>query len=107
MGLARLVASAAVVVTGEGRLDAGTLSGKVVTEVLEAAGALPSLVVVGLAEPAATAALRARATGPVDVAELDVDLQGDQGTEAAIEAAVSGWLARRLARQPADSRHAR
>ena len=86
--------SADAVVTGEGRVDGGTLTGKVVAQVLGIAP-LPSLVVTGRAEPAATAALRSVARGHVDVVELDDDLQRTQGTPAAITSAVAAWLSGR------------
>ncbi len=59
VGLEEAVGSADLVVTGEGRLDTSTLSGKVVSHVVETAkkSARPVAVVVGGAEPAAVAAL--------------------------------------------------
>jgi glycerate 2-kinase len=92
VGLAARLVDADAVVTGEGRLDAGTLGGKVVAAVLGAAGALPALVVTGRAERAAARALRASASGPVDVVELGAAEQRERGTAAAIEAAVGRWL---------------
>jgi glycerate 2-kinase len=92
VGLTSRLAEADAVVTGEGRLDAGTLEGKVVTAVLTAAGSLPTLVVTGRAEPAAVGALHARATGPVDVVELDGADQRAHGTTTAIETVVRRWL---------------
>lgn len=92
VGLEARLDGADAVVTGEGRLDGGTLEGKVVTAVLVAAGALPALVVTGRAERSAVSALRARAVGPLEVVELDAAAQRAKGTAAAIEAATGRWL---------------
>jgi glycerate 2-kinase len=94
IGLTSQLAVADAVVTGEGRLDVGTLAGKVVTAVLGAAGSLPALVVTGHAEPAAVGALHAGAAGPVAVVELDGASQRAHGTTSAVEAVVSTWLER-------------
>ncbi|HEV3329246.1 MAG TPA: glycerate kinase, partial [Acidimicrobiales bacterium] len=80
------------VVTGEGRLDAGTLEGKVVAAVLVAARTLPALVVTGRADRTAVRALRASVAGPLDVVELGTAEQRERGTAAAIESAVGRWL---------------
>jgi glycerate kinase len=91
---ARLTAADAVV-TGEGRLDEGTLSGKVVAVVLDDAGATPALVVAGHVEEGAASDLRARTPVPLDVVELDDALQRRDGTMAAISGAVAAWLGAR------------
>jgi glycerate 2-kinase len=108
VGLAARLADADAVVTGEGRLDAGTLEGKVVTAVLAVARGLPTLVVAGRAETAAVTALRARDAGAagVDVVELDNATQRAHGTASAIESAVGRWLDAAAA-QPTGSRQAR
>jgi glycerate 2-kinase len=95
VGLASRLAEADAVVTGEGRLDAGTLEGKVVTAVLDAAGELPTLVVTGRADPQAVNALSDGATRRPDVVELDAALQRAHGTTTAVEAVVGHWLAAR------------
>jgi glycerate 2-kinase len=92
LGLAARARSADAVVTGEGRLDEGTLEGKAVIAVLEATRGTPALVVVGRAEPRASAALRDRTTGRLDVVELDSERQARDGTHRAITDAVSAWL---------------
>ena len=92
VGLGARLAAADAVVTGEGRLDDGTLSGKVVAVVLHDAGTAPTLVVAGQVEPGVAASLRARAPGTLEVAELDAATQRRGGTAAAIEAAVAAWL---------------
>jgi len=92
LGLAERTARADAVVTGEGRLDATTLAGKVVTVVLDDAGATPALVVAGRAEPRAAAGVRARAGGDVQVMELDEGVQRHEGTPRAITQAVGAWL---------------
>jgi glycerate kinase len=93
--LARRLAAADAVVTGEGRLDEGTLSGKVVAVVLDAAGATPALVVAGRVDRGAARALRAGAPVAFDVVELDDAVQRRDGTPAAIAGAVAGWLGAR------------
>ena len=95
---ARLVADAAgledalhgadLVVTGEGRLDQGTLRGKVVRFVLELDLARPALVVAGAADEEAFEVLTAARSGPTSLTTLDPVGQRKLGTTAAIEAAV-------------------
>ncbi len=101
VGLAGALGAADAVVTGEGRVDVGTLTGKVVVQVLGTAS-LPSLVVTGHAEPAAAAALQSLARGPVDLVALDDAVQRQKGTAAAITAAVVGWLSGQDPAQPAS-----
>ena len=86
------LAGADLVVTGEGRLDATSMAGKVVSGVAAyaAAAGVPLLVVVGSADPDVVV--------PGDVLSL-VDLFGldraQTDTGACVTEAVAGWLARR------------
>jgi glycerate 2-kinase len=69
-GFDAALAAADLVLTGEGRLDATSLDGKVVGEVLRRNGALnPVHVVVGSADPAVAAELRARGVGVTVLAD--------------------------------------
>ena len=63
VGLAERIAGADLVVTGEGRLDAASLEGKVVGGVIDLAGGHPVLCVVGQAEPSTAAELSAKGPG--------------------------------------------
>jgi glycerate 2-kinase len=85
VGLRAAVADADLVITGEGTLDATSLEGKVVGEVVEAAGAVgvPVVAVVG----------QARVTGP-GLAEVEVSAPHGPGPDPAAEVAAA---ARRVA----------
>jgi glycerate kinase len=93
--LSAALVAADLVVTGEGRLDAATLRGKVVHEVLAAAPGLDALVVVGRADDRVAAALGAGRRGRVDVVTLDARAQSSRGTASAIVEVVTDYLAAR------------
>jgi glycerate 2-kinase len=95
VGLRSVLTTAEVVVTGEGRLDAATLRGKVVREVLATAPEPDALVVAGRADWHVVDALRMSRRGRVDVAVLDPRLQSLEGTTAAISKAVASYLTSR------------
>jgi glycerate 2-kinase len=82
-----------LVVTAEGRVDRGTLGGKVVAEVLARRGDLPALVLAGSIDAVAAEALAARRTGPVRWRTLDGAHQARAGTPAALADAVAAALA--------------
>lgn len=97
VGLAGLVERADAIVTGEGRLDAGSFTGKVVGHVLDtwrrSGREVPVLVVAGTASP--EGADRVRSTGATVVA-LD-ELVGLEASlsepRSAVTGAVADWLA--------------
>jgi glycerate kinase len=90
-GLDELVAAADLVATGEGRLDAGSLRGKVVGTVLARAPGLPALVVAGGADRVTVEMVRASRAGNVEVLVLDPADQLD-GAPAAIGEATRTYL---------------
>ena len=92
VGFDRALAQCSAVITGEGRVDASTLSGKVVARVLEAARArgLPAAVVAGMLDPG------------VDLGGADAQALGEMGSDdsfrdaALLAEAAAELLARRL-----------
>jgi glycerate kinase len=95
VGLPAMLADTDLVVTGEGRFDAGSLRGKVVGEVLALSGELDVLVVVGRADRGVVDELGALGPRRVDLVALDADLQARVGTTAAITDAVADYLTAR------------
>ena len=73
VGLAPAIEGADAVVTGEGRLDATSLDGKVVGGVLSLAGTLPAAVLCGTADPSVAAGLTARGIAVQTTRELARD----------------------------------
>lgn len=70
VGLKARIARSDLVVTGEGRVDDGTLEGKVVDAVLAACGPTPAIVVAGRIDPGAAATLAARHRASIRWVEL-------------------------------------
>jgi glycerate kinase len=83
VGLPRAIASADAVVTGEGRLDATSLEGKVVGGVLGLAGSTDVAVLAGTAESATAQRLRERGVVVLTLRELSDD--DEQSYSAAAE----------------------
>jgi glycerate 2-kinase len=73
VGLGPALAGADAVVTGEGRLDATSLDGKVVGGVLSLAGGTPAAVLCGSADESVTADLQARGVAVQTLRELARD----------------------------------
>jgi glycerate kinase len=95
VGLEERLARADLVVTGEGHLDAPSLTGKVVGGVLEAVGGrVPVLCVVGNADPDVVAGLGAN-VAVVRLVEWAGVERAQRDTAAVIEEVVAGWLADR------------
>jgi glycerate 2-kinase len=92
LGLPRALEHATLVVTGEGRLDAATLRGKVVEEVLATAPALDALVVVGESDARIVAKLGASRPGRVDVRSVGTGAQDRRATRSGIERIVKDYL---------------
>ena len=92
IGLAAHLDGAELVVTGEGRIDAGTLAGKVIEVVLSLRSALPAILVAGEIDPGVLDELRARRDGPVEAVQLDDGRQRRLGTQRAIAEAVTTVL---------------
>lgn len=88
LGLDRALGGAGLVVTGEGRLDEGTLAGKVVATVLARSEGLDALVLAGQQVDGVAARLAARRRG----ATVVVSLPGDVGVAEGIEAVVAARL---------------
>ncbi len=89
VGLDAALAAADLVVTGEGRVDRGTLEGKVVATVLALRPALDALVLAGQVADDAPAALARQRAGRTDVVTLPGDLD--------VAAGIAASVARRLA----------
>ena len=94
VGFSQLLASADLVVTGEGKCDATSLHGKVVGEVARAAASLsrPVLVVAGAVDPAAPSRLPGRVS-TIDLSERFGLRRALDDTRACIEDAVASNLA--------------
>ncbi|HEY8080572.1 MAG TPA: glycerate kinase, partial [Acidimicrobiales bacterium] len=92
IGLEAALVGADLVVTAEGAIDEGTLSGKVVDVVLSTRPDVPALLVGGVVDAGAVERLRARRSGSVDVAVLSTDRQRRLGTAGAIHEAVGNYL---------------
>lgn len=93
IGLEAAVRDADLVVTGEGRVDEGTLEGKVVRVVLELDADRPAIVVAGEIDDGSFASLAAGRPGSTRPVVLDHDLQRRRGTPAAITDAVMAAIA--------------
>ena len=92
VGLDRRLAGAAVVVTGEGRLDRSSLDGKVTGAVVDrVAGRAPVLVVVGEADRAVMAGLP-RTVDVVDLTAVAGRHRARRDVTALVEAAVGEYL---------------
>jgi glycerate kinase len=92
VGLAEAVGTADLVVTGEGRVDTGTLEGKVVAVVLGLHDDVTGLVVAGAVDDDVARVLAQGRRGDVEVVTLDAAVQRARGTGAAITEAVATRL---------------
>lgn len=104
VGFPQLLADADVVVTGEGKCDTTSFRGKVVGEVVRAAGGVgkPVLVVAGSVD----AGVASEAPAGVRLIDLSAGYgrtRAVEDTRACIEDAVASWLARELFLQPVDA----
>jgi len=89
-GLAAALVDADLVVTGEGRLDATTLDGKVVRHVLDADPSLEALVVVGSTDVGVGDALAATRTGRTAVVTLSPGVAAVKGIATEVRRALAG-----------------
>ncbi len=101
VGLAERIAGADLVVTGEGRLDAASLEGKVVGGVIDLAGGHPVLCLVGQADPSTASQLSAMGAG-VTLLSL-VEQVGWGRSQADTVAVVEELVGRHLSSNPASA----
>ncbi|MGH9170922.1 MAG: glycerate kinase family protein [Acidimicrobiales bacterium] len=91
-GLDRLLAGAAAVVTGEGRLDAGSFAGKVVGSVARRSAGRPVACVCGRSDATGRRMAAARGVTVLDLSARYGSERAMAETPALVETAVSTWL---------------